>query len=182
MIPHSPILLALLACLAVLSGIGIYRLFHHLGRRGINGALGLAVLAIVCNLAAQKTPGNMPIFMFDTTYFYDGGCYATNDTVHAALSPRMPELYIDDCDVLAYMRERASTNAEDFVQLPTYKFGEYPIDFTVNNATNYNYWFYLDYVPPSPVHTNGVWQMRGFLVPGETETFAFPNTKQETIR
>ena len=28
---------------------------------------------------------------------------------------------------------------------------------TLANATNYDYWIYSTYVPPVPVHTNGVW-------------------------
>ena len=182
MIPQRPLLLALLACLAVLAGNGLYRLFRHLGRHGGHQALALAVIAVVCIIKAQKINPNRPIFTFDNTYIYDGGCYATNDTVHVELARRVMELPIDDCDVIAFMRERASTNAEDFVMLPIYTFGEYPVDFEVLNATNYNYWFYLDYVPPSPVHTNGVWQMRGFSVPEHPDTYAFPNTRQETVR
>ena len=100
----------------------------------------------------------------DPTYLVDDGCYATNDTVHAALRSRIPELYIDDCDVLAYMRERSSTNAADWVAMPTYAFGAYPADFAVLNATNYNYMFILDYVPPVPVHTNGVYNLYGFPI------------------
>lgn len=180
MIPEQPLLLALLAFMAVLAGIGVYRLFRRLGRRGVNGALGLGVLAVACTVIAQKP--SPPLFFCDDIYIYDGGSYATNDTVHVELARRVMELPIDDCDVIAFMRERALTNAEDFVMLPTYKFGDYPMDFTVSNATNYNYWFYLDYVPPSPVHTNGVWQMRGFSVPEQPDTYAFPNTRQETIR
>ena len=123
------------------------------------------VTAMVIYGSTKPKPG--PNFSFDNTYIGDGGSYATNDTVHVALTRRIMELPIDDCDVIAYMRVRSSNSAADYVMLPTYTFGEYPVDFTVANATNYNYWFYLDYVPPSPVHTNGVFELRGFEVAGE---------------
>ena len=123
------------------------------------------VTAMVIYGSTKPKPG--PNFSFDNTYIGDGGSYATNDTVHVELARRIMELPIDDCDVIAYMRVRSSNSAADYVMLPTYKFGEYPVDFTVQNATNYNYWFYLDYVPPSPVHTNGVFELRGFEVAGE---------------
>ena len=47
------------------------------------------------------------------------------------------------------------------------------------NATNYDVTVAANYTPAPTVHTNGVWMMKGFVIPG-TDKAAFPNTR--TIR
>ncbi|MBR4616172.1 MAG: hypothetical protein IKO55_11255, partial [Kiritimatiellae bacterium] len=55
----------------------------------------------------------------------------------------------------------------DWAELtPRRLFGDLPADYAIANATNYDYMIYLDYIPPSPVHTNGVFELRGFVIDG----------------
>ena len=75
-----------------------------------------------------------------------------------------------DCDILVYAREHGLTNASDYVELtPRRVFGDLPADYAIANATNYDYMVYLDYIPPSPVHTNGVFELHGFTIEGNGE-------------
>ena len=145
--------------------------------------IGLVALAISLSFYAGSKPPQptRPTFIFDP-FLIDDGSYATNGTVciSARKATFIQEAYIDDIDVLVFAREMSSTNAADWVELlPRRTFGDLPTEYAIANATNFNYLVFLDYVPPSPVHTNGVWQMRGFEVPGYTDTFAFPRTRQE---
>ena len=145
--------------------------------------IGLVVLAISLSFYAGSKPPQptRPIFTFDT-FLIDNGSFATNASVFVAARKAafIQEAYIDDMDVLVFAREIASTNAEDWVELlPRRTFGDLPAEYALANATNFNYLVFLDYVPPSPVHTNGVWQMRGFEVPAQPNTYAFPQTRQE---
>ena len=67
--------------------------------------------------------------------------------------------------MLVYAREHGLTNATDWIELtPRRTFAQLPADYAIVNATNHNFMIYLDYVPPSPVHTNGVFELRGFII------------------
>lgn len=145
--------------------------------------IGLFFLAAALSFYAGSKPPQptRPTFAFDS-WLIDNGSFATNGSVFIAArkATLIQEAYIDDMDVLVFAREMSSTNAADWVELlPRRTFGDLPAEYAHANATNYNYAVYLDYVPPSPVHTNGVWQMRGFEVPGIPDTYAFPRTRQE---
>jgi len=96
---------------------------------------------------------------------YDGGIkaganpsYVTNDTIHiewqrdthsGILVPETAAVYID-------YRPNAETNA-DWVLLGQAVVGDYRWDGTLANATNYDYNVWAYYIPPEPIHTNGVW-------------------------
>lgn len=135
--------------------------------------IALTLLAIGLTFYAGAKHA-MPSFAFDT-YLANDGSYATNSTVHVAFTQRAQGLDLSTSPVLVYAREMGSTNAEDWMELlPRRMFPAFPADYTLANATNYNYAVYVDYVPPPPVHTNGVWQMRGIELPDSG--FAFPNT------
>ena len=161
-----------IASLALLFAIGLSLLafgglraaWRGLGRRrGIFAAL--AVLATVCAILAQKY--NITI----DPLICDAGCYATNDVFHVAVSnaPNYAMIDFSACLVLVYARQHGLTNASDYVELtPRRTFGDLPADYAIANATNYNYMIYLDYVPPSPVHTNGVFELHGFTIDGFT--------------
>lgn len=155
--------------LAILGGIfaalaafgGIRAAWRGLGRR--RGAFAaLAALAAACTILAQKTS-----ISFDRL-ISDAGSYATNDVLHVAATNAGAYAAFDfsDSDLLVYRRERGLTNAADWVEcLPRRKYGDLPADWHVPDATNYDYLVAVDYVPPSPVHTNGVFELRGFVVP-----------------
>lgn len=158
------------------------------GRRGLFAAL--AILAAVCSIVAQKPSPDTPTITVDAL-LRDVGCYATNNVFHAAVTnaPSYAGVDFSDCDLMVYARERASTNAASWFELtPRKKFSQQPADYAIENATNFNYMVYLNYVPPSPVHTNGVFELHGFVIPGyepgnlEQLAAGFINSRAVTIR
>lgn len=146
---------------------GIRAAWRGLGRRrGVSAAL--AAFAVIATICAQKPGPSGPTITVDTL-LRDAGCYATNDVFHAAVTnaPAYAAIDFSACSVLVYARERGQTAAADWFELtPRRTFSGLPADYAIANATNYNYMVYLDYVPPSPVHTNGVFELHGFVIPG----------------
>lgn len=142
------------------------------------------VLSVATTIIAQK----LSTFVIDS-FLENAGCYSTNDVVHVEIKAASPYLPAD-FNVLVYCRDGESTNAEDWTQLsPTYRWSEYAatsngarfVEYALADATNYNVAVYADFVPEPTVRTNGVWQIRGFVIPGESggngARFAFPNSK-----
>ena len=96
---------------------------------------------------------------------YDGGIKAgatanvvTNDTVSiywqrdtsgGVYVPESATVYID-------YRSNIETNAE-YMLLAQTTVGAWGWNGTVQDATNYDYSVWAYYIPPEPVHTNGVW-------------------------
>lgn len=96
---------------------------------------------------------------------YDGGIKAgatanvvTNDTVSiywqrdtsgGIYIPESANVYID-------YRSNMETNSE-YMLLAQTTVGAWGWSGTVENATNYDYSVWAYYIPPEPVHTNGVW-------------------------
>ena len=139
------------------------------GRRGVFAAL--AILAAICSIVAQKPSPDTPTITVDAL-LRDVGCYATNNVFHAAVTnaPSYAGVDFSDCDLMVYARERASSDAASWFELtPRKKFSQQPADYAIENATNYNYMVYLNYVPPSPVHTNGVFELYGFVIGNEAQ-------------
>lgn len=139
------------------------------GRRGVFAAL--AILAAVCSIVAQKPSPDTPTITVDAL-LRDVGCYATNNVFHAAVTnaPSYAGVDFSDCDLMVYARERASSDAASWFELtPRKKFSQQPADYAIENATNFNYMVYLNYVPPSPVHTNGVFELYGFMIENEAQ-------------
>ena len=156
---------------------GIRAAWRGLGRRRGTFA-AIAVLATACTILAQKPSYTVAV----DALIRDAGCYATNDVFHVAVSnaPNYAAIDFSACPVLVYARQHGLTNASDYVELtPRRTFGDLPADYAIANATNYNYMIYLDYVPPSPVHTNGVFELPGFTIDGFTgkRAAAFINSK-----
>ena len=149
---------------------GIRAAWRGLGRRrGVSAAL--AAFAVVATICAQKPGPSGPTITIDAL-LRDAGCYATNDVFHAAVSnaPAYAAIDFSACPVLVYARERGQTNAADWAELtPRRTFSELPADYAIENATNFNYMVYLNYVPPSPVHTNGVFELYGFVIGNEAQ-------------
>lgn len=82
----------------------------------------------------------------------DNGTLITNDTVAVRWTysgiPGASSVFID-------YREAGTTN--DWLNLAETLASAQEWTGTLANATNYDYWVYSTYVPPVPVHTNGVW-------------------------
>lgn len=161
-------------------GCRVWRGWKVFKRKRKAVALGLlACAAIIVGGTKSTVSVNDP-------YIMDNGSYVTNDLVHVDISARF-SFVGGGTEILIYSRDLSQTNAEDWVKLVRaeegpYRLSEFPLDIPFPNATNYNFLVAANYIPESTVHTNGVWQIKGFIVP-DTETedcpgiYAFPNTK-----
>lgn len=146
-------------------------------KRRLRGSVfAMFAVALACTLFARK--GRVTV---SDPYIVNSGSYLTNDVAHISIAKRTPILP-DDTEILVYARQVDLTNATDWVRLePHLTFAQHPYDYALPNATNHDVMVAASYVPAPTVHTNGVWQMKGFTIPG-TGKAAFPNTriKKET--
>lgn len=141
-------------------------------RNRLRGSVALfAALALASMIYGRK--GRVTV---SDPYVADAGSYLTNDIAHVELSRRTP-LLPDDTEILVYARQVDQTNATDWVRLtPHLTFADHPFDYVLLNATNHDVMVAADFTPAPTVHTNGVWQVKGFTIPG-TGRSVFPNTK-----
>lgn len=140
-------------------------------RRLRGAALAMLALAAACTIFARK--GSVTV---SDPYIVNAGSYLTNDVAHVAIAKRT-HLLPDSTEILVYARPTDSTNATDWVRLePHLTFADHPYDYSLANATNYDVVVAANFTPEPTIHTNGVWQARGFMIPG-TGKAAFPNTK-----
>ena len=162
--------------LMLLGGIALVanvRRMARAARRNLRGssAVAMAVLAVACTVLARK--GSISV---SDPYINNAGSYLTNDVVHVAIAKRTP-LLPDDTEILVYARQVDLTEPTDWVRLsPHLTFADHPYDYALVNATNYDVLVAADFTPAPTVHTNGVWQIKGFTIPG-TGKSAFPNTR-----
>lgn len=143
-------------------------------RRNLKGpaVAAVAVVALACILYGGRK-GTVTV---SDPYIVNSGSYLTNDVAHISIAKRTPILP-DDTEILVYARQVDLTNATDWVRLePHLTFADHPHDYALANATNHDVMVAANYVPAPTVHTNGVWQMKGFTIPG-TGKAAFPNTR-----
>ena len=150
-------------------------------RRKLKGsaAVAVAVAAAVCILYGGRK-GRVTV---SDLYIQDAGSYLTNDSVHVSIAKRT-QMLPDDTEILVYARQVDLTNATDWVRLEPHLTlaqhllveGVYSWEYSLPNATNYNVLVAENFTPAPTVHTNGVWQMKGFTIPG-TGKSAFPNTR-----
>ncbi len=152
-------------------------------RRKLKGsaAVAMAVLAVSCTLLARK--GRVTVA---DPYIQDAGSFLTNDVAHVSITKRV-QMLPDDTEILVYARQVDLTNATDWVRLEPHLTlaqhllveGVYSWEYALPNATNHDVMVAANFTPAPTVHTIGVWQIKGFLIPG-TGKAAFPNTR--TIR
>ena len=161
--------LVLIASVVILAGMG--KAAETAKRRLRGASVGVLLLAAACTIFARK--GTVTV---SDPYIVNSGSYLTNDVAHVAIAKRTPILP-DDTEILVYARQVDSTNAADWVRLsPHLTFADHPYDYALPNATNHDVMVAASYTPAPTVHTNGVWQMKGFTIPG-TGKSAFPNTR-----
>ena len=149
-------------------------------RRKLKGsaAVAMAVLAVSCTLLARK--GRVAVA---DPYVQDAGSFLTNDVAHVSIRKRV-QMLPDDTEILVYARQVDLTNATDWVRLEPHLTlaqhllveGVYSWEYALPNATNHDVMVAANFTPAPTVHTNGVWQMKGFIIPG-TGKSAFPNTR-----
>ncbi len=153
-------------------------------RRKLKGsaAVAVAVAAAVCILYGGRK-GTVTV---SDPYIQNAGSYLTNDIVHVSIAKRT-QMLPDDTEILVYARHVDLTNATDWVRLEPHLTlaqhllveGVFSWEYALSNATNYDVLVAANFTPAPTVHTNGVWQIKGFTIPG-TGKSAFPNTR--TIR
>lgn len=144
-------------------------------RRRLGGGATAAMLAVVAAWAILYGGSKGHVTVSDP-YITDAGSYLTNDIAHVSIAKRTPILP-DETEILVYAREVSSEDPAEWVRLsPHLTLADHPYDYALPNATNYNVMVAASYVPAPSVHTNGVWQIKGFIIPGSGKA-AFPNTK-----
>ena len=173
---------ALLAVCVCALGCRVWRGWRVFKRKRKAVAVGLLACAAII-VGGTKTTGVVSV---NDPYISDAGSYVTNDYVHVAISPRF-DFIGHDTEIWIWSRELSQTNAEDWVKLVRaeegeYTLGEFPLDIAFPFATNYNFMVAANYIPTPTVHTNGVWSIKGFIVPASGNppspaTYGFPNTK-----
>jgi len=113
----------------------------------------------------------------DDPYIRDAGSYLTNDVVHVAIAKKTA-LLPDTTEILVYARELVATNASDWVRLtPHLTYADHPFDYALPNATNHNVLVAAQFTPGPTVHTNGVWSITGFIIPGSGGKMGFKQTR-----
>ena len=163
--------LILIASVVILAGLG--KSAESAKRRlgGPRSVAAIVALAVACTLFARK--GSVTV---SDPYIQNNGSYLTNNVAHVAIAKRTPILP-DDTEILVYARQVDLTEPTDWVRLsPHLTYADHPYDYSLPNATNYDVLVAADFTPAPTVHTNGVWQMKGFTIPG-TGKSAFPNTR-----
>ena len=162
--------LILIASVVILAGL--CKAAMRAKRRLRRASLAILAVAVACTIFARKGG----VVTVSDPYIQNDGSYLTNDVAHVAIAKRTP-LLPNDTEILVYARQVDSTNATDWVRLsPHLTFADHPYDYSLPNATNYDVMVAAAFTPAPTVHTNGVWQMKGFTIPG-TGKSAFPNTR-----
>ncbi len=141
----------------------------------------LALLTAWAVLYGGSKPPQGGRVTVDDPYIRDAGSYLTNDVVHVAISKRTA-LLPDTTEILVYARELAATNASDWVRLtPHLTYADHPYDYALPNATNHNVLVAAQFTPGPTVHTNGVWSITGFIIPGSGGRITFKQTRLKMI-
>lgn len=177
--------IALLFCAAIWCACGAFALAALVGRArramrryGVSARVVFLLAAAACVMLAGGKGGSVAVH---DDYIADAGSYLTNDVAHVALSKKTPNLP-DSTEILVYARELSSTNAADWFRLaPHLTFADHPYDYSLPNATNYSVLVSSSFVPEPTVHTNGVWALRGFEIPGHPGKYAFGNSRVRKI-
>ena len=139
--------LALLAaiCLSALCGGLLERLRRVFARSAVQGGLAVVAVAFAVMYGGSKS------IRWDTG-LANNGTVISNDTVEVRWTysgiPSASSVFID------YRLSGTEDEWENLAETTAYALEWIG---TLANATNYDYWIYSTYVPPVPVHTNGVW-------------------------
>lgn len=160
--------LAIYGCGLLFAIAGAAFLWQYVPRRGRFVIFAALIMGLHCvyPLLADKER-LYSLFTIDP-YLADAGCYSTNDTVRIALSRNVAELPIEGSDVWVFSNDRLNPTNElgEIVWnqlLPSYPFENgFSHDYTLVGATNFDYMVVLNYIPPAPVHTNGVFNLYGY--------------------
>lgn len=174
---------------AVVAAVALFALFLHIYNRtprlrdtprSCRCALAALSVWAVAYGGSKGPSGRVTV---DDPYIRDAGSWLSpsNNVAHVAIAKRSP-LLPDSTEILVYARELAATNASDWVRLsPHLTFADHPHDYTLVNATNHNVLVAANFTPSPSVHTNGVWSITGFIIPGSGGKITFKQTKLKVI-
>ena len=163
--------LILIASVVILAGLGKSAEAAKRRLGGPRSVAAIVALAVACTLFARK--GTVTV---SDPYIVNAGSYLTNDVAHVAIAKRTP-LLPDSTEILVYARRLDLTNSTDWVRLsPHLTFADHPHDYALPNATNYNVLVAASFTPGPTVHTNGVWAINGFIIPGSGGKMSFKQT------
>ena len=139
----------------------------------------LALLTAWSVLYGGSKPGPSGRVTVDDPYIRDADSWLSpsNNVAHVAIAKRS-ELLPDNTAILVYAREFALSNATDWVRItPHLTYADHPYDYILPGiATNYNVLVAADFTPAPTVHTNGVWSINGFIIPGSGGRMGFKGT------
>ena len=148
----------LVLCLVALGAIALCLVAWSVGdfmakmRRLFGASKVQGLLALVAIAGAVMYGGSKGVYVRWDDGLHDNGTLITNDTVAVSWTysgiPSASSIFID-------YREAGSTN--EWMNLAETVASAMSWTGTLANATNYDYWVYSTYIPPVPVHTNGVW-------------------------
>ena len=171
--------------LATLAAATLFALCLHIFNRtprlreapgGVRCALAALFVWAVAYGGSKGPSGRISI---DDPYIRDDGSWLSpsNNVAHVAIAKRSP-LLPDDTAILVYAREVAQSNVTDWVRItPHLTFADHPHDYQLPGlATNYNVMVAADFTPGPSVHTNGVWSINGFIIPGSGGKMGFKQT------
>lgn len=174
-----------LDCVAVVAAVVLFVLFLHIfnkvprikdGPRSLRGAFAVLGTWAVLYGGSKGPSGRVTI---DDPYIRDAGSWLSpsNNVAHVAIAKKSL-LLPDNTAILVYARELAQTNAADWVRItPHLTFADHPYDYQLPGlATNYNVMVAADFTPGPSVHTNGVWSINGFIIPGSGGMMGFKQT------
>lgn len=152
-------LYGLIGCGVVLFIVGLARMWDQIRPHVPKSRIQQFILAVIC----------LNFYYYGSTkqgwhISWDGGIrdlghsLVTNDTIHIEWQrdtshgiyiPETAAVYID-------YRPNTATN-EEYGLLAQATVGDWEWNGTLADATNYDYNVWAYYIPPEPVHTNGVW-------------------------
>ena len=175
----------LLDWLAVVSAAVLFALCLHIFNRtprlreapgGVRCALAALTVWAVAYGGSKGPSGRVTV---DDPYIRDDGSWLSpsNNVAHVAIAKKSP-LLPDNTAILVYARELALSNATDWVRItPHLTYADHPHDYQLPGlATNYNVMVAADFTPAPTVHTNGVWSINGFIIPGSGGKMGFKQT------
>lgn len=167
---------------------------HKLQRLGAEKLTALALLAIACTFAAQKS-GTVTYLRTDPEVPYLTNVHSVLDEYGLHLNFTVDDRIPGTANIFI-ARKQISPPESDWTtqwQFPLMSIPmaemTYHAQLQYPNSTNHNWVVYTDWTPGTTVHTNGVWQAnwgndnkgRGFIIPVNTkvvvdgETLAPPN-------
>ena len=168
------------ACVAAVVLFGLFlHIYNRVPRlkdspRSVRAAL--AALSVWAVAYGGSKGGRVTV---DDPYIRDDGSWLSpsNNVAHVAIAKKSP-LLPDDTAILVYAREVAQSNVTDWVRItPHLTFADHPHDYLLPGlATNYNVMVAADFTPAPTVHTNGVWSINGFIIPGSGGRMGFKQT------